>query len=228
MEALLRWHHPVRGTLSPAHFIDIAEETGMIVPIGAWVIREACRECAAWRKALGVRVKVAVNVSALQFYFSDLPEVVRATLEETGLPADCLGIELTETVLMRNAEESAQALVRLRSLGVTVAIDDFGTGYSSLSYLQRLPVDVLKIDRSFFQQIDMGATAAVVEGITVLAHKLGLRVAAEGIETEAQMDCIRKFGVDIAQGFLIGLPMPSKNAATWLERAASAGYSLPR
>jgi diguanylate cyclase (GGDEF)-like protein len=151
MEALLRWHHPKRGTVSPAEFIPIAEETGLIVPIGSWVIREACRQCAEWQKQ-GLDIKVAVNVSALQFYFSDLLDIVRTALSTYNLKPESLELELTESLIMRNAEDSTEELQNLRGLGVSVAIDDFGTGYSSLSYLQKLPVDLLKIDNPSFRR----------------------------------------------------------------------------
>jgi EAL domain-containing protein (putative c-di-GMP-specific phosphodiesterase class I) len=235
MEALLRWNHPAHGMLLPYEFIPIAEQTGLIVPIGSWVIGEACRQWAEWQASFGSSIKVAVNISALQFYFSDLPEVVRMTLEEAAVPPQAFGIELTETVLMRNTEQSATALQRLRQLGVTIAIDDFGTGYSSLSYLQYLPVDALKIDRSFLQQIHLKTTSAVVQAITNLAHGLGLRVVAEGVETAEQMDLVRCFGVDLVQGFLIGRPMPSVKAGKYLARwteqrtpaAGHAGCHIP-
>jgi diguanylate cyclase (GGDEF)-like protein len=219
MEALLRWHHPRRGLLLPDKFIQIAEETGLIVPIGEWVIAEACRQCAEWNRDLKNPTKIAVNISALQLYFSDLPEIVAVSLKGSGLPASCFEIELTESAVMRNADESIKALQKLRSLGVTVAIDDFGTGYSSLSYLQKLPVDLLKIDKSFLQHINGETTAAVVQAITVLGHSLGLRVVAEGVETADQMDRIRRLGVDVAQGYLIGAPMSAGKAYIWIVAA---------
>lgn len=215
MEALLRWHHPKRGIVSPAEFIPIAEETGLIVPIGSWVIREACRQCSEWQKR-GVKVKVAVNVSALQFYFSDLLDIVRTALSTYDLKPESLELELTESLIMRNTEDSTRELQRLRALGVSVAIDDFGTGYSSLSYLQKLPVDLLKIDRSFVQEIDVASTFALIQAITQVAHSLGLRVAAEGVETESQLEAIRKVGVDLAQGFLFSRPMNAEGATKYL------------
>jgi diguanylate cyclase (GGDEF)-like protein/PAS domain S-box-containing protein len=215
MEALLRWNHPKRGTVSPAEFIPIAEETGLIVPIGSWVIREACRQCAEWRKQ-GFNLKIAVNVSALQFYFSDLLEIVRTALSAYSLKPESLELELTESLIMRNAEDSTKELQRLRELGVSVAIDDFGTGYSSLSYLQKLPVDLLKIDRSFLQEIDVASTCALIQAITQVAHSLGLRVAAEGVETISQLQAIRRIGVDLAQGFLFGRPMPAEAAIQYI------------
>lgn len=219
MEALLRWEHPKRGLIAPAEFIPIAEETGLIVPIGSWVIREASRQCAEWHRAGYANLKVAVNVSALQFYFSDLLEIVRSALTSCDLRPECLELELTESLIMRNSDDSAKELQRLRSLGVTVAIDDFGTGYSSLSYLKKLPVDLLKIDRSFLQDVDVVSTCALIQAITALAHSMGLRVAAEGIETQLQFDSIRRIGVDLAQGYLFGKPMPIEMATGYLQTA---------
>jgi EAL domain-containing protein (putative c-di-GMP-specific phosphodiesterase class I) len=219
MEALLRWQHPKRGLVPPADFIPIAEETGLIVPIGSWVIREACRQCAEWRRAGYKSLKVAVNVSALQFYFSDLVEIVRGALLSFDLPPECLELELTESLIMRSSEDSTKELQRLRALGVTVAIDDFGTGYSSLSYLQKLPVDLLKIDRSFLQDVGVVSTCALIQAITAVAHSLGLRVVAEGIETQVQLDSIRRIGVDLAQGYLFGRPMPYDLATGYLQTA---------
>jgi EAL domain-containing protein (putative c-di-GMP-specific phosphodiesterase class I) len=161
-----------------------------------------------------------VNVSALQFYFSDLVEIVRAALDASNLPPACLELELTESLIMRNSEESTRELQRLRALGVTLAIDDFGTGYSSLSYLQNLPVDLLKIDRSFLDNVEVVSRAAVIQAITSLAHSLGLRVVAEGIETESQLDAIRRIGVDLAQGYLFGKPMSVEDARRYLEARA--------
>lgn len=219
MEALLRWKHPKLGLVSPGDFIPMAEETGLIVPIGTWVIREACRQCAFWHRAGHTSLKVAVNVSALQFYFSDLVEIVRSSLDESSLRPEFFEMELTESLIMRNSEDSTRELKRLRDLGVTVAIDDFGTGYSSLSYLQKLPVDLLKIDRSFLQDVDGTSTNVLIQAITVVAHSLGLRVAAEGIENQGQLDSIRSIGVDLAQGYFFGKPMPRDVATGYLETA---------
>ena len=222
MEALVRWNHPTRGFLPPMHFIPLAEETGLIVPIGAWVMKEACRQAAAWQRAGLQPVKVAVNVSALQFYFADVVQLVRECLAQSGLAANYLEIELTESLVMRNSEESLRQIRELRELGVTVAIDDFGTGYSSLSYLHKLPVDSLKIDRSFLEHSDARSRAAFVQAITMLAHNLGLSVVAEGIENIEQLEDLRAAGVDFAQGYLIGKPMPRDAARELL------GSSTPR
>jgi EAL domain-containing protein (putative c-di-GMP-specific phosphodiesterase class I) len=228
MEALIRWKHPKTGMLSPETFIGIAEETGLIMPIGEWVISEACRQCAEWNDSLETPVKVAVNVSALQLYFSDLTEIIARSLKESGLPAKCLEIELTETAVMRNTDEAAKTLQTLRNLGVSVAIDDFGSGYSSLSYLATLPVDLLKIDRMFLRQIHTDTTATVVRGIAALGHSLGLSVVAEGVETREQWETIRTMGVDIAQGFLIARPMQPDKALEWMAPHIRDGRSPAR
>lgn len=210
MESLIRWRHPKNGLLSPASFIPVAEDVGLIVPIGAWVLQEACRQCAAWHKAGFLNVKVSVNVSALQFYYSDFADVVKQALESSGLDPRHLEIELTESIIMRNFEEAARQMERVRALGVSIAIDDFGTGYSSLSYLQNLPVDALKIDRSFLSRIDSQPTAAVVRAIAMLAHSLGLSVIAEGVETPEQLKVLADMNIDFAQGYLLGKPMEAQ------------------
>lgn len=220
MEALLRWNHPTRGQIPPGEFIPIAEDTGLIVPIGAWVLKEACRQAAKWQGDRLHPVKVAVNVSAIQFYFSDMVKLVREALDAAQLSAEYLELEITESLAMRNSEDSLRQIRSLRELGVTVVIDDFGTGYSSLSYLHRLPVDMLKIDRSFLMHSDGRSRWAFVHAITMLAHDLGLRVLAEGIENADQLADLRNAGVDLAQGFFFGRPMP-KEAATELLRDSS-------
>lgn len=206
LEALLRWRHPAKGLLVPARFMDIAEETGLIVPIGAWVLEEACRRCIVWNQDRALPVKVCVNVSALQFYFSDLTDMVRGVLQRTGLPPRLLELELTETLLLRDTPKCCQDLEAIRKLGVTIAIDDFGTGYSSLGYLRKLPVDVVKIDRSYVADLQPGGMPALVEAITLMAHGLGLQVVAEGIERTEQVDMLRDLSVDLVQGYLFGRP----------------------
>jgi diguanylate cyclase (GGDEF)-like protein/PAS domain S-box-containing protein len=209
LEALLVWNHPKLGPTSPGQFIPVAEESGMIVPIGLWALGEACRQNVAWQKAGGARVKVAVNVSATQFSRTDFVESVAQALAKSGLDPALLELELTESVVMRDPEESARQMDRLRALGVSIAIDDFGTGYSSLSYLRRLPIDSLKIDRSFLKEIDRDAnTIPLVRAIVALAHGLGLTVVAEGVETRHQLEGLREVGCDRFQGFLLGEPAP--------------------
>jgi diguanylate cyclase (GGDEF)-like protein/PAS domain S-box-containing protein len=209
-EALLRWQHPTRGFVPPSEFIPVAEESGLIVPIGDWVLREACRQLAQWRKDIGSRLRMAVNVSALQFERHDLLQTVRDALEEHNLEPRFLELELTESLVMRDVAGSATQLRALRDHGVQIAVDDFGTGYSSLAYLQRLPIDRLKIDRTFIK--DLGGehdTAPLVQAIIALAHTLGMEVVAEGIETTAQMETLRRLHCEYAQGYLLARPVPS-------------------
>lgn len=207
-EALIRWNHSKHGLLYPGHFIAIAEESGLIVPIGAWVLNQACRQMAAWRHT-SPNLRIAVNVSALQFYYADFVETVREALAEAQIEPSCLEIELTETLVMRNYEESVRQLERLRALGVSIAIDDFGTGYSCLSNLQRLPVNTLKIDKSFLTEIESSTNAAVVTAIAMLSRSLGLSVVAEGIERPEQLEVLKTIGVDLVQGYYLGRPLPA-------------------
>jgi len=215
VEALIRWEDPERGLVSPAEFIPLAEETGLILPIGEWVLGEACRQAAAWRRELGdhAPLPINVNLSARQLGQADLPRLVEHALVTAGLdPADvCL--EITESALIENAEVPARTLAELRALGVRVQLDDFGTGYSSLSYLQRFPVDGLKIDRSFIAELGERADAsAIVGAIVAMGHALGLTIIAEGIETEAQADEAQRLGCDSGQGYLFGAPRPAVGA----------------
>lgn len=213
VEALIRWNHPRFGLLMPADFISKAEESGLIIPIGTWVVQEACRQMAFWRKSGYPHLRIAVNVSPLQIYYGDFVEVVRKALAKAGLDPAALEIELTEGVVMGNIEESGKQMAKLRALGVSIAIDDFGTGYSSLAYLQRLPVDALKLDRSFLRQIESKPASSVVAAVTMLGRSLGLRVVAEGIEEQTQFNIVRDIGVDLIQGFLIGRPLPAMAAS---------------
>lgn len=213
-EALLRWSHPTRGLVSPAEFIPLAEATGLIVSIGRWVIEEACRFAVQFSGTSEDGQIVSVNVSGRQLGDSDFPELVRNALEATGLPPCRLMLELTETMLA-TVPECELVLGRLKALGVKIAIDDFGTGYSSFSYLSRLPVHLIKIDRSFI--VDLGSprsNRAIVSGIVQLAHDLKLDVVAEGIETQAQRRAVEAVGCDFLQGFLLGYPMPAAGLGT--------------
>jgi diguanylate cyclase (GGDEF)-like protein/PAS domain S-box-containing protein len=203
VEALLRWQHPELGLIAPNRFIEIAEETGLIVPIGAWVLRSACAQAKAWQQAGFANLRVAINLSARQFAYGNLVDLITNILDETGLAAEYLDIELTESLVMSDVEQAISILNDLRSLGVQISIDDFGTGYSSLSYLKKFPIDVLKIDRSFVQEIELQSKdAAITDAIISMAHGLGIRVIAEGVETEAQCEFLSRSMCDEIQGFL--------------------------
>jgi diguanylate cyclase (GGDEF)-like protein len=209
MEALLRWHHPELGLVQPAEFIPLAEDTGMIVPIGEWVLRTACAQSKSWQEAGFAPLALAVNLSARQFQQQNLSEVVVLILQETGLNPHDLGLELTESSIMKNAESAVRTLGELKALGVKIAIDDFGTGYSSLGYLKRLPIDTLKIDRSFVRDVTTDADdAALVMAIITLAHNLRLKVIAEGVETEEQRRFLHLLRCDEWQGYLCSKPLP--------------------
>jgi diguanylate cyclase (GGDEF)-like protein len=210
-EALIRWRHPRRGLIAPTEFIPLAEANGLIHEIGSWVLKEACRQCVEWQREGLAGLRVAVNVAATQFRRGDLLEVVRRTLEETGLAPRYLEIELTESTVMTDPEESAATLEQLSRMGVLVSVDDFGTGYSSISYLRRFPIDKLKIDRAFIQDLVTRADdASIVQAIISLAHSLRLKVVAEGVETTQQLDYLRSIGCDQYQGFHFSPPVPAR------------------
>ena len=211
VEALVRWQHPERGLVSPAHFIPLAEETGLIVPIGEWVLREACRQQKLWLDAGRKVGRIAVNLSPRQFRQKNFPGKVEAILRDTQLAAEYLELEITESCAMEHAGETINQLNQLNQMGMYLAIDDFGTGYSSLAYLQRFPIQKLKIDRSFVNDIhDDLHDAAITKTIIGLAHSMQLRVVAEGVETEHQAEWLRQRGCDQAQGFLYAKPMSPK------------------
>jgi diguanylate cyclase (GGDEF)-like protein/PAS domain S-box-containing protein len=212
-EALLRWDHPGRGELAPGAFLRIAEDDGLIVPIGAWVLEESCRQLAAWR-AEGRDLWVSVNVSARQLGQLDFVAVVERALRETGVPASSICIEVTETAVLRRPDVARRALEALRILGVRVALDDFGLGYSSLTHLKALPVDVVKVDRSFVADLVRSTEdRAVVEAVLTLARRMGLTVIAEGVETADQDELLRQMGCPMVQGYLYGRPVPAADVA---------------
>ncbi len=209
MEALIRWHHPTRGVIPPDKFIPMAEETGLIIPIGKWVINTACQQTMQWQQAGFPPCKVAVNISPRQFRQSDLVETVAQALDESGLAACWLELEITENVLVEDVAQTITIMESLNSLGVSLAIDDFGTGYSSLSYLHRFPLSKLKIDRSFVQSIGGPAgNQAIVEAIIALACALDLEVIAEGIENQEQIAFLKERGCFYGQGFYFSRPLP--------------------
>jgi diguanylate cyclase (GGDEF)-like protein len=215
-EALMRWRHPVQGEIPPGAFIALAEETGLIVPLGAWALQEACREAASWPAP----VRVAVNVSVVQLRRAGLEATVMAALAASGLPADRLKLEVTESVLMQDAESVIAGLHGLRALGVRIALDDFGTGYSSLSYLRRFPFDQIKIDRSFIRDIADPDAAAIVRAVVGIGERLGMGIVAEGVETAEQLELVRREGCTQVQGFLFSRPLPPDAARDYLRTAA--------
>ena len=218
-EALMRWKHPEFGNVSPGDFIPIAERNGQIVVLGEWALRKVARDALAWRDTSGALLRVAVNVSARQFGEPNFVELVASVLRETGLPPECLEVELTESVLMENVSQQMEIMTRLRSLGVALAIDDFGTGYSSMAYLRNLPVDRLKIDRAFVRDLPRPNDVAIVRAMVALAHNLGLEVVAEGVETDAQRALLEEIGIDVLQGYLLGRPQPLDHYRELLQRS---------
>jgi diguanylate cyclase (GGDEF)-like protein/PAS domain S-box-containing protein len=219
-EALLRWQSPEYGPVSPGVFIPIAEQSGLIIPMGEWVLRQVCREAASWRTGL----TVAVNVSPLQFRYGDLPNVVHSILLETGLAPSRLELEITEGVFIDDFSRAISVLSRLKSLGVRIALDDFGSGYSSLSYLHSFAFDKIKIDRAFICDLETNRhSAAIVHAVIELGHSLHIPVVAEGVETVAQHALLRERGCDEVQGYLLGRPLPIEEYATEVGRAAGAG-----
>lgn len=217
VEALLRWHHPDLGLIAPARFIPVAEASGLIVDIGRWVLRQACRQAAAWQAAGMTPLRMAVNLSARQFRDSNVVGDVRDVLDETGLAPGLLELEITEGTLMESTVDSIQVLDSLRQLGVQIAVDDFGTGYSSLAYLKRFPIDALKIDRGFIADMDsQGDGFALVHAIVGLGQTLGLRTVAEGVEQTRQYQGLQQLGCDEAQGFLFARPARAQVMEPWL------------
>jgi len=217
-EALLRWRSPRLGLVPPAEFIPLAEETGLIVSIGAWVLATACAEARRWQREHSVTPRVAVNLSSRQFMEAGLTDLVARTLEETGLDGRRLELEITESQLMKDVYSAIETLETLKDLGVKVAVDDFGTGYSSLSYLKRFPIDRLKIDRSFVRDVVVDPDdAAITMAIVTLAHNLNLEVIAEGVETAAQIEFLRQRGCDEVQGYYLGRPLPPELLRPLLE-----------
>ena len=219
LEALARLHHPVHGIVLPDRFIPIAEESGLIIPIGNWVLNEVCRQSAAWRRDGLPQVQIALNVSPLQLTRFDFASHVVEVLGRHGLSPELLGMEVTETTVMRNIADASRQITLLAGMGVEFSVDDFGTGYSSLAHLHELPVQTLKIDRSFISRLcDLNGTYSIVQAIIFLAHSLKMKVVAEGVETEDQLDCLRRLDCDLIQGYLFSRPLIAKDAATLLRR----------
>ncbi|MBC3868716.1 bifunctional diguanylate cyclase/phosphodiesterase [Undibacterium oligocarboniphilum] len=225
VEALIRWNHPEMGIVSPAKFIPIAEESGLIIPIGDWVLKEACRQAVAWNMGTASRIQMAVNLSGVQFRRGDVEQSVFAALDESGLDPSLLELELTESILIQNAEHALACVKRLKSRGIKLSIDDFGTGYSSLSYLKRFDIDKLKIDQSFVRELNTNENdATIVRAIIQMAHGLNLVTIAEGVEITEILETLRSFGCDQVQGYLLSKPLP----AAGLEKFMSAYTANPQ
>ena len=219
-EALCRWRHPTRGYIPPEQFIPVAEDTGLIIPIGQWVMQEACRRAVIWNTLVSP-IRVAVNVSVVQLTQARFVHEVSETLEQTGLPANLLELELTESAVMQNTDSATRMLRELRELGVSIALDDFGTGYSSLSRLRVMPLDILKIDRSFVRDLTYTqASQRLVASLITLAHGIGLRVVSEGVESPEQAEILQALGCDVVQGFLFGRPLTHQDAYEYVVQAS--------
>jgi diguanylate cyclase (GGDEF)-like protein len=229
VEALLRWNEPGAGLVPPSRFVPLLEESGLIVPIGAWVLRTACRQNKAWQETGLPPMRVSVNISSRQFRAESLVETIREALESSGLAAECLEIELTESLLVENADNAIGIMKRLKALGVAISIDDFGTGYSSLSYLKRFPIDCLKIDSSFVHDLHASAKdAAIVEAISALARSLGIGLVAEGVEEARQAEFLRARYCTELQGYLFSRPLPAAEVAEAVRRLSPAAEGVVR
>ena len=224
LEALVRWEHPERGLVPPGSFIPIAEETGLILPIGRWVLETACRQASIWRAdaEIGLDLVMAVNLSPRQFRHPRLVQDVGQVLAESGLDASGLEVEITEGTAMGDADATVKTLEHLKAIGIRLAIDDFGTGYSSLGYLKRFPIDVLKVDRSFVAGLPANrGDAAIVRAVVGLTRALGLKAVAEGVETKEQLAELRGLGCDQGQGYLFGRPTATEVADVMLRRSSA-------
>ncbi|MBH0239210.1 putative bifunctional diguanylate cyclase/phosphodiesterase [Methylobrevis albus] len=208
VEALVRWHHPEKGSIGPGDFTPDAEAAGVMSELGNWILRRACRDCARWP-----RISVAVNVSALQLRDTNFVETVVDIVREEGLAFERLELEIVESAVIEDFARASEALSRLRSLGIRIALDDFGTGFSSLTYLRRLPLDKIKIDKSFIDDLDKVQSAAIVHAVIALSRALGLKVTAEGVETEAQQRFLRSAGCHFLQGYLFSRPVEAAEIA---------------
>ncbi|MGI9499826.1 MAG: putative bifunctional diguanylate cyclase/phosphodiesterase, partial [Geminicoccaceae bacterium] len=228
VETLARWHHPELGLIPPTQFIPLAEETGLIYDLGLWVLRSACRQHKRWREAGLTGLRLAVNMSGRQLQRAGIEQDLMTVFEETDMDLECLELELTESILMQPGE-SGDILAWLTGMGINLALDDFGTGYSALSYLRRFPIDRIKIDRSFVNEIDTNQSdAALARAIVGMAHGLNMQVIAEGVETDAQLDLLKHYGCDEAQGYLLARPMTPSNIHELASSALGKGGSAKK
>ncbi len=225
VEALIRWRHPELGLLSPAIFIGVAESSGLIVPIGEWIMRTACRQIKLWQRRIDHDIRVSVNLSARQFQQPDLVDMIRSAIEDAGIQPSSLEVEITESNAMQNAENTMYTLRELKSLGVRISMDDFGTGYSSLNYLKRFPIDTLKLDKSFVKDVNTDPSdAAIVSAVIRMAHSLKLEVVAEGVERDEQLEFLVRENCDTIQGFLFSQPLPVEQLESFVvQRKTAAG-----
>jgi EAL domain-containing protein (putative c-di-GMP-specific phosphodiesterase class I) len=227
VEALIRWQHPTLGLVLPDEFISIAEESGLIVPIGQWVLHEACRQAKAWQDAGLPRVRLAVNISAVELRSREFVAGVRTILTQTRFDPRSLELELTETFLMQDSKSTALVLSAIKELGVQLALDDFGTGYSSLSYMRRFPIDTLKVDRSFVRDLTMDASdASVVSAVINMGKSLHMRVVAEGVEAPDQLAFLKEHGCSEAQGYYFSRPLKAPEFADWMRHSAAENTSV--
>jgi EAL domain-containing protein (putative c-di-GMP-specific phosphodiesterase class I) len=225
-EALLRWQHPTRGGVSPVNFIPLAEETGLIIPLGEWVLSEACKRLSVWREQFPWLVSMSVNLSGVQLGNPDLLRSVDEILQSLSLSGSSLKLEITESMLMEKGSAATALLGQLKARQIQLSIDDFGTGYSSLAYLQSLPIDTLKIDRSFISGIEhREKNLEITQTIITLAHSLKLDVVAEGVETEAQLDIVRSLGCEYGQGYLFSRPLDEQAAVAFMTEVTSSQKS---
>jgi EAL domain-containing protein (putative c-di-GMP-specific phosphodiesterase class I) len=230
MEALVRWNHPSHGVIAPLDFIPLAEETGLIVPLGQWIMEEACSQAQKWQDRYGrtEKLSVTVNVASRQFQDDGLGDMIGQALVRSKLPPECLVIEITESTMLSNTEATIRKLDELKELGIRFAIDDFGTGYSSLSYLQRFPVDILKIDKSFIDRIALNKEgAAVARALITMSETLNLKTIAEGIETSGQLTALQDLGCELGQGFHFARPLKAAAMDEFLRASNPNPYKKP-
>jgi EAL domain-containing protein (putative c-di-GMP-specific phosphodiesterase class I) len=226
VEALIRWQHPEEGLIAPARFIGVAEVSGLIIPMGEWILHTACRQLRIWQKKIDRDLTMAVNLSARQFQQPDLLEQVREAIEDAGITPDSLELEITESNAMQNAENTIYTLRELKALGVRISMDDFGTGYSSLNYLKRVPIDTLKLDQTFVRDVMTDPIdAAIVSAVIQMAHSLQLTVVAEGVETQGQLDFLRRQRCDTIQGYYFSRPLAADDLEAYLVERRSASVS---